>query len=158
MTPLALAGPLVNLLCLGAAGAAFVTGMAAVRASFVWLPLGTLLGLAPRLFIWYILHVAELMAGLPYHAVSFSGPYLRLWLPFAWSICALALLCGRRRRTCALAAVLAGTALWASVLAEEAYYGRGTLQALALDVGQGQRLLLSSGGQRALVDCGAAPA
>ena len=151
---LSLAGPLVNLLCLWAAGAAFVTGMAAVLASFVWLPLGTLLGLAPRLLIWYILHVAELMAGLPYHAVSFSGPYLRCWLPFAWSICALALLCGRRRRTCALAAVLAGAALWASVLAEEAYYGRGTLQVLALDVGQGQSILLSSGGQRALVDCG----
>ena len=151
---LSLAGPLVNLLCLWAAGAAFVTWMAAVLASFVWLPLGTLLGLAPRLFIWYILHVAELMAGLPYHAVSFSGPYLRCWLPFAWSICALALLRGRRRRTCALAAVLAGAALWASVLAEEAYYGRGTLQVLALDVGQGQSILLSSGGQRALVDCG----
>jgi len=151
---LSLVGPLVNLLCLWSAGAAFVTGMAAVLASFLWLPFGTFLGLAPRLLIWYILHVAELMAGLPYHAVSFSGPYLRFWLPFAWGMCALPLLRERRRRTCALAAVLAGVTLCASVLAEEAYYGRGKLQALALDVGQGQSILLSSGGQRVLVDCG----
>lgn len=151
---LSLVGPLVNLLCLWAAGAAFVTGMAAVLAGLLWLPLGTLLGVAPRLFIWYILHVAECMADLPYHAVSFSGPYLRCWLPFAWGICALALLRGNRRRTCALAALLAGGALWASILAEEAYYGLGRLQVLALDVGQGQSVLLSSGGQRALVDCG----
>ena len=151
---LSLAAPMANLLCLWAAGAAFVTGMAAVLASCLWAPLGTFLGLAPRLFVWYILHVADFLADLPYHAVSFSGPYLRFWLPFAWGLMALALGRRPRRRTCALALLLAVVSLCAAVPAERAYYGRGRLQVLALDVGQGQSILLSSDGGQALVDCG----
>ena len=151
---LSLVAPLSNLLCLWAAGAAFLWGMASVLVSFLWMPLGALLGLAPRLLIWYILRVAEFMASLPRHAVYFSGPYLRLWLPFAYVLFALACLWRPRRRTIALAALLASVGLCASVLAEEAYYSRGRLQVLALDVGQGQSILLASGGEGALVDCG----
>ena len=73
---LSLVSPLSNLLCLWAASIVFTMGLAAVLLSFLWLPLGTILGLVPKALICYILYVAQMLSRLPYHAVYFSNEYL----------------------------------------------------------------------------------
>ena len=58
---------LSNLLCLWAVGIVFIGGLAAVLLSFFYLPLGTVIGLVPRLLIKYILAVCHGLPRLPYH-------------------------------------------------------------------------------------------
>ena len=153
---LVLVSPLSNLLCLWAAGIVFMMGLAAVSVSFLFLPLGLALAALPRLLTGYILLVAHGLAKLPYHAVYFVNPYLKYWLIFAYGIFLLAWLLrpknGRKYLAAAASAVLT---LAVAIHLGAARYG-GKLDALVLDVGQGQSVLLSSGDAFALADCGSA--
>ena len=152
---LVLVSPLSNLLCLWAASGIFLTGLLTLGVSVIWLPLGTLFGLVPRLLIAYLLRVAHGLASLPYHALSMDNRYLWLWLIFVYALFAAAYLgrSGRRRRY-ALASVLAVVTLAASVRLWTGRYDDGRLHILALDVGQGASTLLCDSGSFALVDCG----
>ena len=151
---LVLVSPLSNLLCLWAASGVFLLGLAAVAAGFLWLPLGAAIGFIPKLGIQYILLAAHGLAKLPYHAVYFSNPYLKYWLAFAYLLFAMAwLFRPTRGRTYGLAALLSAGTLVVTVLLGTARYGSG-LDAVVLDVGQGQSVVLASGGTFALVDCG----
>lgn len=153
---LVLVSPLSNFLCLWAASAVFLLGLAAVLAGFALPPLGALIGLVPGALIRYILFAAHLLAKLPYHAVYFANPYLKYWLAYVYLLFAAAYFLGKRsRRKYALSAVLAVLTLALSVRLGAARYGSG-LDAIVLDVGQGQSVLLASGGKFALVDCGSA--
>lgn len=153
---LTLIAPVSNLLCLGAASLVFMLGLAAVLLSFLWLPLGVAAALLPRLLAGYILGAAHLLAALPGHALYFVNPYLKYWLAFAYLLFLLAWR-GRAKtgRKYAVAAVCA-----AATLAVTAYLGaaryNSPLEAVVLDVGQGQSVALSSGDAFALVDCGSA--
>ncbi|MDY5612390.1 DNA internalization-related competence protein ComEC/Rec2 [Dysosmobacter sp.] len=151
---LVLLSPLSNLLCLWAASGIFLLGLAAVLAGFLWAPLGMLLAVAPRILAGYVLGAARLLAKLPYHAVYFSNPYLKYWLAFAYLLFLTAyLMKPKARRKYAVAALAACLTLAVTVRLGAARYGAG-LDAVMLDVGQGQCVLLASGGKYALVDCG----
>ena len=150
----ALVSFLSNLLCLWAVGIVFTGGLAAVLLSFVWLPLGTVIGLVPRLFIRYILAVCHGLAALPYHGVYFCSPYLKWWMGFVYLLFAAAwLLKAGGRRKYVLAAVLSVLTLAVTVRTGEAQF-RHRLDAAAVDVGQGQSVIVTSGTEFALVDCG----
>lgn len=145
---------LSNLLCLWAVGVVFTLGLAAVLLSFVWMPLGTVLSLALRPFLWYILTICHLLASLPYHAVYFCNAYLNYWMAFVYLLFALAwLLKPKGGRKYALAAGLSILTLAVTVYLGAARFDH-TLDAAAVDVGQGQSVILKSGDAFALVDCG----
>lgn len=145
---------LSNLLCLWAVGIVFTGALAAVLLSFLWLPLGTVIGLVPRLFIRYILAVCHGLAALPYHGVYFCSPYLKWWMGFVYLLFAAAwLLKTGGRRKYALAAALSILTLAVTVRAGEARFCH-RLDAAAVDVGQGQSVILKSGTEFSLVDCG----
>lgn len=151
---LVLISPVSNLLCLWAASIVFMLGLAAVLVSFVLAPLGVALGWVPALLTRYILLSAHLLAKLPYHAVYFANPYLKYWLAYVYLLFAAAYFLGEKsRRKYALSAVLAVLTLVVSIYLGTARY-HGGLDAIVLDVGQGQSVLLASGGEFALVDCG----
>ena len=150
----ALVSFLSNLLCLWAVGIVFIGGLAAVLLSFMWLPLGTVIGLVPRLFIWYILAVCHGLAALPYHGVYFCNPYLKWWMGFVYLLLVTAwLLKAGGRRKYVLAAVLSVLTLAVTVRTGEARFSH-RLDAAAVDVGQGQSVILHSGTEFVLVDCG----
>lgn len=152
---LVLVSPLSNLLCLWAASGIFLTGLLSLGVSVIWLPLGTLIGLVPRLLIAYLLRAAHMLASLPHHALSMDNRYLWLWLAFAYILFAAAYLGrGGKRRRSVLAAVLAAVTLGASIRLWVGRYEDGRLHILALDVGQGASTLLCDGGAFTLVDCG----
>lgn len=152
---LVLVSPLSNLFCLWAASLAFCFGLLSVLGSFLWIPLGNILGLLPHVFIWYILQAAHLLAKLPYHALYFSNPYLKDWLVFFYFLFALAyFLKSGTRRKYFLAAGLAILTLAVTVRLGTLRYTCDRLDITVLDVGQGQSILLSSDGAFALIDCG----
>ena len=102
--------------------------------------------------IRYVLKISHLLGRLPNAAVYTASPYISLWLVF---LCALmlALICGRLRRPvfCAEAAVL-GLLLAMGLSFFEPL--RDDYRVTALDVGQGQCVMLQSGANTVLVDCG----
>ena len=150
-----LIAPLSNLLCLWAAGFVFTLGLLAVLLSFVWMPLGMLLGIPVRMLIWYLLKMAGILASVPYHAVYFSNPYLKYWLFFAYGLYALCrLLKPQSARKYVIATGLCIVSLAVSVWAGTLRYARGELHITMLDVGQGASSVVSSGNTYGLIDCG----
>lgn len=153
---LVLVSPISNLLCLWAASVVFISGLIAVFLGFLCPPLGNLMGLLPAVFGRYILAMAHLLARLPYHAVYTANPYLRYWLAFAYLLFAAAyFLKPQTRRKYLVAASCGAVTLIVTVYLGAARYQSG-LDVLALDVGQGQSVLLASDGHFALTDCGSA--
>ena len=154
---LVLAAPLSNLLCLWAASLIFCTGLLAVLAGFLWFPLGTVIGLAPRALIAYLLGVVRLIAKLPYHAVYFSNPYLKFWLALVYVLFGIAIVTKPSApRKYLLSAVLSILTLLLTLRMDAGRYTRGKLNVTVLDVGQGECVLLSSKGHFAVIDCGSA--
>ncbi len=151
---LSLVMPLSNLLCLWAVGGAFASGLLVTALSFACTPLAALLAWAPALLIRYILLVAHLLAKIPLHAVYFANPFLKYWLVYVYLLFACARLLRRPGvRLYALSALLSCATLFATIRTGEALY-HSDLDALALDVGQGQSIALASRRRFALVDCG----
>ncbi len=153
---LALIAPLSSALCLWAAAWAFIFGLSSVFASFFHLPLGALLALPARLAVEYLLLVARLLSKVPYHAVYTANPYLKYWLVYVYILFAAAYFAKKTGwRKYGLSLVLAVLTLALTVRLGEARYDN-SLDVLVLDVGQGQSVVLASGGTFALVDCGSA--
>lgn len=152
---LTLLAPLGAFLCLWAAGLIFSVGLLAVAGSFLYLPIGTVLGTVPAVLIRYLLAVSHWIAGLPYHALNFSNPYLKYWLMLVYVLFAIACLlrekCWWKYPLCVL---LSAVCLVFTIRQGTLRYTYGQLDILALDVGQGQSILLESDGAFALVDCG----
>jgi len=151
---LVLVSPLSNLLCLWAASIVFVLGLAAVIAGFVIPPLGMVVAIIPRFFAQYILSAAGLLAEIPYHAVYFANPYLKYWLVLVYILFAVAWL--RRAKSGRPYIMAAGASILMLVLTAHLGAARyaAPLDVVVLDVGQGQSIVLASGGEFALVDCG----
>lgn len=150
-----LLSPLTNLLCLWAAAVIFLGGLLAVSVSFFALPLGAALAFVPKAALWYLLHVTDFLAGLPHHAIYQTNPYVGPWLAFCYLLFGAALLLrSGGRRKYALAAVLAAVTLVCSLNLGVQRTRTGNMQIWMLDVGQGESVLLSSGGTTALIDCG----
>lgn len=151
---LVLVSPLSNLLCLWAAGIVFMGGLAAVILGSICPPLGVAVGWIPGLLARYILLAAHGIARLPCHALYFANPYLKYWLLYAYVLFAAAwLMRGGGRRRYALAAGMAALTLALTVHLGAARCD-ADLEAVVLDVGQGQSVVLASEGNYALVDCG----
>ena len=151
---LTLISPLSNLLCLWAASGVFVLGLVTVLLGFFCLPPAKLLAVVPALLTRYILLMAGLLAKIPYHAAYFANPYLKYWLAYAYILFLTAWLLRKApRRKYALAAILTCLTLALTVKLGEWRYHAG-LDVKVLDVGQGQCVLLASGGDFTLVDCG----
>ena len=58
-------------------------GLVSAVMGFVWPAGAAILALAPRALVWYILSMARLLAGLPYHALYLANPYLNT----GWGTC-----------------------------------------------------------------------
>ena len=151
---LVLISPVSNLLCLWAATAVFIGAMMSVLVSIICWPLAMALGWIPGLLAQYILACARVLAKVPGHAVYFANPYLPYWLVFAYLLFGLVWCLRRGRgRSYLLAGGLSAVSLAAAVFLGAARYD-ADVNAVVLNVGQGQSIALSWSGTYALVDCG----
>ena len=149
-----LVAPLSSLLAVPAAGWSFMAAFVTTLAGFVWLPLARIAGWLSWLLVRYILWVANTMMSWRYHAVYFTAPYLVYWLLFLYTAFIGCAVTPDGKRKYLLAAALSVVTLTAAVYVNRQRYQYGVLSALALDVGQGESVILTSGGETALVDCG----
>lgn len=146
-----LISPLTNLLCLWAVSLAFQLSALACLLGFLWLPLGRALAWAASWLLRYVLGAAGLGARFPLCALYTESPYTILWLAFAYVLLALLMMLKKRPGvflwTAAVGLCLCLALSWIEPL------GDG-VRVTALDVGQGECILLQSGRRTFVVDCG----
>ena len=151
---LVLISPVSNLLCLTLTSAVFGAGLACTALGFVSLPMAALLAHLPHWGAIAILTVAKYLAKLPYHALYFSNDYLKYWLAYAYALFAACYLARRGKYRWWFAGALSVATLVLTVYLGTLPFATGSMHAVALDVGQGQSVVLHSQGETALVDCG----
>ena len=147
-----LVGVLTNLLTLWVISFIFYGLVAICLVGAFWMGGAAILG---KIIVWpirYVLFVARLLAGFPLAAVYTASPYITAWLVAVYILLAIFLLSRKRRPgvliCCGtLGLCLALLASWAEPMLD------GT-RVTVLDVGQGQCILLQSGGRTYMVDCG----
>jgi len=143
---------LINLICLWAVTYLFCGIIIACILGALWLPAGKLLGWCLGWIVRYVLGVAGLAARFPLSAVYTDSPYIVAWLVFVYLLLAVFVLSREKKPLllgcCAvLSLCLSLGASWTEPLLDN-------YRITALDVGQGQCILLQRGGKTFMVDCG----
>ena len=149
---ISLMGVITNLATLWAIPFVFYGIIVAAAAGAVWLPLGQGIAWLISWLMRYVLGTAELLSQFPLAAVYTESIYIVIWLVFSYLLFAVFLLSKRKRPILSLGCVLAGLIL--SVAMSWFTPRLDNVRVTAIDVGQGQAILLESGGAHYLVDCG----
>ncbi|MBQ0038481.1 MAG: DNA internalization-related competence protein ComEC/Rec2 [Clostridiales bacterium] len=149
-----LISPLSNLLAVPVAGWNFIVGFVTVLLSFLSLPAAKILGWLCYGCVHDILWVCGLLTRLPWHALYTNNVMLKYWLLYCYTMFIGCAGTPDRRRKYAVAAALACVMLICVVRLDTRQYRYGEMCAVAVDVGQGESILLHSGEQTALIDCG----
>lgn len=144
--------PVTNLLCLPMVTMLFCGIAAACMLGTVWLPLGTVIAWMISWVARLILGIAHILASIPLAAVYTESIYIVAWLVVCYLLLAVFLILRQKRPVillscAALSLSLALLASWAEPLLDD-------YRVTVLDVGQGQCVLLQSGGRTYMVDCG----
>lgn len=147
-----LVGVVTNLLTLWAISFIFY-GILLCCLLYLWIPaFGHVLALAVSVLIRYVLWTARALAAFPLAAVYTCSPYITAWLVFCYVLLLTAVFSRQVRATVIGCCVL--FCLCISVLASWAEPALDDVRMTVLDVGQGQCILLQSGGRAYMVDCG----
>ncbi|MBR5709083.1 MAG: ComEC/Rec2 family competence protein [Oscillospiraceae bacterium] len=146
--------PITNLLILWAVSACFCLGVIAVILGFIYAPLGAAVSVIPTILFRYIRAIVTFLGGLRFSFVTTDSFYFVVMLSALYLI--LAALMFKAADKIRLP-VLAGSAvvlLAAAMLFSYADSRLSVMDVTALDVGQGQCIVVSSGDGVYVVDCG----
>ena len=147
-----LVGMLTNLLTVGVANAVFALSVVAVALAFLWLWPAKLLAWVLAWGMRYIIAVAGVLGSFPLAAVYTESIYILVWLIATYLLISV-FLAMKSKRAWLLCAFVAGT-LGIAVLFSWLEPKLDDLRVTAVDVGQGQCILLQSDGKTYMVDCG----
>lgn len=150
-----LIAPLANLLTDFLISSAFFGAILSVCAYALFPPLAVLLAWLSEVPIRLFLFFAHSLARFPFAAVTLSSVYYELFFVFLYAIVLLWLYWwwrGVRRPLIPLCACIC--AFFVSALFTNLSLSTKPLVLSVLDVGQGQSIAVSSGKERALIDCG----
>lgn len=146
-----LVGVFTNLLVLWTVSLTFCLLVAVCVLALVCLPLAVIAGSVAGVLIRYVLTAAKIMAAFPWAAVYTISPYITIWLFFAYCLLLIYPVCrkmaGAFTSCTILSLCLALTASWLEPCSSDVRF-------TVLDVGQGQCLIMQSGGRVYVVDCG----
>jgi competence protein ComEC len=151
---ISLLAPLTNLLILWAVSLCFSLGIISLVLGCVFIPLGKALAPLVSIPAHYILLVLKALTKIPLAAVYTRNLYMSAWLVFAYLLLgAIVFLPGisKKLRVACIPLILSfAAALCITRIETETT----TFSVTALNVGQGQSIVLSAHGESAIVDCG----
>lgn len=150
-----LIAPLSNVLTHWSASLSFLGGVLSICSGAIWQPLGLVIAAIINLPLAFFLFCARALAKLPFAALSLQSSYYLAFLLFLYCLILLYAFFwrrGSRRPIYPLCACV--FALCLSMLLTSITSWKTPFSLTVLDVGQGQSIALSSGGYRALIDCG----
>ena len=151
---LSLISPVSSILIVPVAGWSFMTAFVTTIVGFISLPAAQIIAVVTTAMMRYVLWMTYLLLNVPYHAVSFSNRYLRWWLVFTYAAFGLCYVTKEPRRKYGMAAVLTVLLFLACGWYSGLDRNFGALNILALDVGQGESVVLYDDTAAVLVDCG----
>lgn len=143
---------LTNLLTLWIISFIFYGVMAACIAGAVWLPLGQGIAWVISWAIRYVIGVAKLLSKVPLAAVYTKNVYIVVWLILCYVL--LAIFLRSKKKYPWVLGLCAAAVLFTAVGASWLEPRLDTYRLTALNVGQGQCLLLQSGSKVYMIDCG----
>ena len=147
-----LVGILTNLLTLGPVSLCFYGTMAVCLLSGIWPGLAGVAGWCISWVMRYVIAVAKLLSAVPLAAVYTQSVFIIGWLALCYALI-LIFLCAKKRQSfilisCGVCGLCIALMLsWAEPLLDDT-------RMTVLDVGQGQCVILQSGGRTFLIDCG----
>ena len=150
-----LVAPVTNVLTLWAVSFAFPVGIIACVLGFIFFPIGLIVAFPIAYAARYIVFIARTLSSLPFSAVYSSNVYIIFWLAYIYILfITLPLLRARLRQylyPCCFAVITLCAILLISPLLPVA---NDSSSITVLDVGQGLSVVLNSGDNSAIVDCG----
>ena len=149
---ISLIGILTNVLILWLISFIFYGIMAACLLGAIWLPLGTMIGWLLSWPIRMILWVTDMISKLPVAAVYTSSVYIVAWLIFCYIIVTVFVKMKKKQPVLLVSCILVG--LLGAIACSWIEPRLDDYRITALDVGQGQCLLLQKDGKNYMVDCG----
>lgn len=150
-----LIAPLANLLCEPLICLTFLGGILSVCFVALVPPVAALIAFLSALPAKLFLSAAHGFATIPFAAMAVEVVYFKLFFVFLYAVLLLSIYFwwrGQRRLLLPLCSCVC--AFCTAALLHAQSLNSSPLTLTALDVGQGQSLLLSSGSYRALIDCG----
>ncbi len=146
---------LANLLCVWAISYLFMLGYAVFAVSILYMPAAVFLGRALSYPVRYVLWVAAAVARMPGSVLYVENKYTAWWIVFAYLVFALAYVFKGKGRfrpiipTCACIVSLTFISLLNGSTVPE-----GMLSVTAVDVGQGQSIVVLQENSSIVIDCG----
>lgn len=145
-------GILTNLLTLWIISAIFIGVVAVCVLGAVWLPLGIVVGWLIAWPVRYVLWVIDMISKIPFSSVYTSSIYIILWLLFVGVLLTVFFKSKKKHPAVLTLCILAG--LLGSVFCSYLEPRLDNYRITAVDVGQGQCILLQYEDQYYMVDCG----
>ena len=145
-------GVLTNLLAVWVVSFIFYGIMLSCILGLIWLPLGMGLAWLVNWPIRYVLFLSGFLGKLPVAAVYTQSVYVVIWLVFSYALLLLLWINGRKHLKITSACIAAGLVIALALSWLEPRLDNCRVS--VLDVGQGQCILLQSGEEHYLVDCG----
>jgi competence protein ComEC len=146
--------PVANLVILWAVSLAFCIGVIACLLGFLYTPLGTAAAFIASLPVRFIIRAILLLSGAPVAAVYTENVYIVFWLVYVYLLGFIFFIFREKLRKILYPACAAVMSLCMILIFAAVFSDAGGLSVTALDVGQGQCILLTSGSSTAVVDCG----
>ena len=146
--------PLTNLFILWAVTIAFCGGIVAVVVGFIFTPAGTVLAWTVGLPATYVLKTIETFSHVPFASVYTSNPAIVIWLVYIYFLFIAILALRIRLRQLLYPVCFSAVSLCLILFLTSLFSNSRQLSVTALDVGQGQSVVVSSGKCTALIDCG----
>ena len=147
-----LVSPITNLLVLWAISLAFAPGLILTLLGIAFPMLSAALTFPVTILSRYVLWITQKLGSLSFASLSMSSIYLCAWLVLVYLI--LLIVSFRKYRRPILPVCSGVIALCVALILTRASLLSYPLSITMLDVGQGQSILLCSGGRTALIDCG----
>lgn len=147
-----LVGIFTNLLTLWIISFIFYGIMIACAASFLWLPLGKLVGWLISWPVRYVLWISELLSDFPLAAVYTDSVYIIYWLIFSYLLLTTFFIL--KRKNPGITALGISLSLCACIALSWLEPRLDDTRVSVIDVGQGQSVLVQQDDAYYLVDCG----
>ncbi len=149
-----LIAPLANLCILWAVTLAFCGGIIAVVIGFIYAPIGSIIAFFVALLARYCQEAIKVLSHFPFASVYTSNPVLVIWLVYVYMLFITVVKRGVRRWQLLYPVCLSAIALCLILLCTSIFSDGHHLSVTALDVGQGQSIVVTSGKYTAVIDCG----
>ena len=143
---------LTNLLTLWAVSLSFYGIVAVCLVSLLWMKGAAILAAITALPMQYVLWMARLLSSFPLAAVYTKSVYIIFWLVFLYLLLGIFLLSQNKRPKVLICCAALGLCL--ALLFSWTEHSFSDTHFTALDVGQGQCLILHHQGKTFLIDCG----